>query len=193
MANELNAFRTKLSGGGARANQFKVVMNFPAGMSTISTGDTGPSKEMEYLCQAASLPGMVIGEVTVPFRGRNLFLAGDRTFEAWTVTIINDTDFLIRNAFEIWMDEINAMTDNTGIDLPSGYQSSASVQQLNRAGVITKTYTFEGVWPTTIGNIDLSAETNDAIETFDVTLRYNYWTATKPSDGTGAHSASTTT
>ena len=189
MANELNAFRGKITGGGARPNQFKVVMNFPSAMTTIAS-DT--STEMEYLCQAASLPGMVIGEVTVPFRGRNLFIAGDRTFEAWTVTIINDTDFKIRNGFEIWMNEINAMTDNTGIDLPSGYQSTASVQQLNRAGVITKTYTFDGVWPTTIGNIDLSAETNDAIETFDVTLRYNYWTATKPSGAAGEHSASTT-
>ena len=189
MANELNVFRTKLEGGGARANQFKVVMTFPLSITGLTADQ---STEMEYLCQAASLPGMVIGEVTVPFRGRNLYLAGDRTFEAWTVTIINDTDFKIRNGFEIWMNEINAMTDNTGIDLPSGYQSTASVQQLNRAGVITKTYTFDGVWPTTIGNIDLSAETNDAIETFDVTLRYNYWTATKPQGSTGDHSASTT-
>ena len=188
MANELNVFRTKLEGGGARANQFKVVMTFPLSITGLTADQ---STEMEYLCQAASLPGMVIGEVTVPFRGRNLFIAGDRTFEAWTVTIINDTDFAIRNGFEIWMNAINSMTENNGLDQPSLYQSQAHVYQLNRSGNIVKTYTFEGMWPTTIGNIDLSAETNDALETFDVTLRYNYWVATADSNTTGV--AATTT
>ena len=176
MANELNLFRGKITGGGARPNQFKVSMSFPEIVTETLSGAKG---ELEYLCQAASLPGMVIGEVTVPFRGRVLYLAGDRTFEAWTITVINDLDFLIRNSFEIWMDKINAMTDNSGLDLPSSYQSEAHIYQLNRSGLIVKTYTFTGLWPTTIGNIDVSAETNDAIETFDVTLRYNYWTATK--------------
>ena len=188
MANELNVFRTKLEGGGARANQFKVVMTFPLSITGLTADQ---STEMEYLCQAASLPGMVIGEVTVPFRGRNLFIAGDRTFEAWTVTIINDTDFKIRNGFEIWMNEINAMTDNSGTDAPAAYTATAHVYQLNRAGGRIKTYSFQGIWPTTISNIDLSSETNDAIETFDVTLRYDYWTASAGTH-TGASAATTT-
>ena len=169
MAN-INDFRATLKGGGARGNQFSVTMPFP-GFAAVG----GESRVMAYLCKATNLPGMTLGEVAVPFRGRNLYIAGDRVFETWTTTVFNDTDFLIRNAFERWMNGINAMSDNSGLENPSDYQVDAFVDQLDRAGQVIKSYTFRGMWPLTIGNIDLAYETNDAVEEFEVTYRYQFF------------------
>ena len=116
MAN-INDFKATLKGGGARANQFQVTLPFP-GFAAVG----GESRTMSYLCQATHLPGMTLGEVDVKFRGRSLYIAGDRTFEAWTTTIMNDTDFALRNAFERWMNAINAMSDTvsyTHLTLPT--------------------------------------------------------------------------
>ena len=169
MAN-INDFKATLKGGGARANQFQVTMPFP-----IFSAVGGETRVMSYLCQATNLPGMTLGEVDVKFRGRSLYIAGDRTFEAWTTTIMNDTDFMLRNAFERWMNEINAMSDNSGLENPADYMVDAFVDQLDRAGQVIKSYTFRGMWPLTIANIDVAYETNDAIETFDVTYRYQFF------------------
>ena len=169
MAN-INDFKATLKGGGARANQFQVTMPFP-GFAAVG----GETRVMSFLCKATHLPGQTLGEVPVPFRGRNLYIAGDRTFEAWTTTIMNDTDFMLRNAFERWMNEINAMSDNSGLENPADYMVDAFVDQLDRAGQVIKSYTFRGMWPLTIANIDVAYETNDAIETFDVTYRYQFF------------------
>ena len=169
MAN-INDFKATLKGGGARANQFQVTMPFP-GFASVG----GETRVMSYLCQATNLPGMTLGEVYVKFRGRSLYIAGDRTFEAWTTTIMNDTDFLIRNALERWMNGINSLSDNSGLENPSDYQVDAFVDQLDRAGQVIKSYTFRGLWPLTIGNIDVAYETNDAIETFEATYRYQFF------------------
>ena len=169
MAN-INDFKATLKGGGARANQFQVTMPFP-GFAAVG----GETRTMSYLCQATNLPGMTLGEVDVKFRGRSLYIAGDRTFEAWTTTIMNDTDFLIRNALERWMNGINSLSDNSGLENPSDYQVDAFVDQLDRAGQVIKSYTFRGLWPLTIGNIDVAYETNDAIETFEATYRYQFF------------------
>ena len=173
----ISGFKSVLSGGGARANQFAVVMNWPGAVSNHGTITTPSAEDSSFLISATNLPGMTIGEVAVPFRGRNLYLAGDRTFEAWTITVLNDINFTLRNAFEVWMDHINSMSNNTGEEDPLSYQVDASVSQLDKAGGYVKTYNFEGLWPTTLSNIDVSAETNDAIETFEVTLRYDYFEA----------------
>ena len=169
MAN-INDFKATLKGGGASANQFQVTMPFP-GFASVG----GETRVMSYLCQATNLPGMTLGEVDVKFRGRSLYIAGDRTFEAWTTTIMNDTDFLIRNALERWMNGINSLSDNSGLENPSDYQVDAFVDQLDRAGQVIKSYTFRGLWPLTIGNIDVAYETNDAIETFEATYRYQFF------------------
>ena len=169
MAN-INDFKATLKGGGARANQFQVTMPFP-GFASVG----GETRVMSYLCQATNLPGMTLGEVDVKFRGRSLYIAGDRTFETWTTTIFNDTDFLIRNAMERWMNAINSTSDNSGLENPSDYQVDAFVDQLDRAGQVIKSYTFRGLWPLTIGNIDVAYETNDAIETFEATYRYQFF------------------
>ena len=169
MAN-INDFKAVLKGGGSRNNQFQATMPFPG---FAATG--GETRVMSFLCRTTNLPGMTIGEVPVPFRGRTLYIAGDRTFETWTTTIMNDTDFLIRNAFERWMNEINALSDNSGLENPSDYQVDAFIDQLDRSGAVIKSYTFRGLFPMTIAPIELAYDTNDAVEEFEVTYRYQYF------------------
>ena len=171
MAN-INDFKAVLKGGGARGNQFQVTMPFP-GFAAVG----GETRTMSFLCKATNLPGMTLGEVPVPFRGRQMFIAGDRVFDAWTTTIMNDTDFLIRNALERWSNGINALSDNSGLENPSDYQVDAFVEQLDRAGQVIKSYTFRGLWPLTIAPIELAYDGNDAVEEFEVTYRYQFFEA----------------
>ena len=166
----INDFKAVLAGGGARANQFQVTMPFP-GFAAAG----GETRVMSFLCRTTNLPGMTLGEVPVPFRGRQLYIAGDRTFETLTTTIMNDTDFLIRNAMERWMNAINALSDNSGLENPSDYQVDAFVDQLDRAGEAIKSYTFRGLFPQTIAPIELAYDTNDAVEEFEVTYRYQFF------------------
>ena len=169
MAN-INDFKAKLAGGGARANQFKVTMPFP-GYSQVG----GEIEELAFLCKTTALPGMTVGNITVPFRGRNIKIAGDRTFENWTITVINDTNFKLRNAFERWSNGINNATDGEGLTNPADYQVDAFVDQLDRNGATIKSYTLRGVFPTEIAEIALDYGTNDAIEEFGVTFSYQYF------------------
>ena len=113
--------------------------------------------------------------MAVDFRGRKLNIAGDRTFEPWSITVLNDTDFKLYRAFERWMNGINNMTDNEGIANPADYQVDGFVDQLDRNGSTLKSYTYRGLYPTNLANIPLSYGTNDAIETFDVTFAYQYF------------------
>ena len=166
----INDFKSKLRGGGARANQFRVTMPFP-GFASVG----GETETMSFLCTSTSLPGMTLGEVAIPFRGRELYVAGDRTFATWSTTILNDTDFLIRNAYERWLNGINNMSDNEGLVNPDDYQVDSFVDQLDRAGQVIKSYTFRGLFPLTIGNIDLGYDTNDAVEEFEITYRYQFF------------------
>ena len=163
-------FKAKLSGGGARPNQFKVVMPFP-GYAQVG----GEIETLAFLCSATSLPDMTIGSISIPFRGRDIKIAGDRTIADWSITVINDTDFLLRNAFERWQNGINNMSDNEGLTNPADYQVDAFVDQLDRNGATIKSYTLRGAHPTTIAAIALGYDTNDAIETFDVTFAYQYF------------------
>ena len=169
MAN-INDFKATLKGGGARGNQFSVTLPFP-GFAAVG----GETRVMSYLCRSTNLPGMTLGEVPVPFRGRSLYIAGDRVFETWTTTVFNDTDFLIRNAMERWMNGINANSDNSGLENPADYQVDAFVDQLDRAGQVIKSYTFRGMWPMTIAPIELTYDGNDAVEEFEVTYRYQFF------------------
>ena len=161
-------FKAKLRGGGARANLFKATLNFPA----YAGGDV---ELTSFLCKTAQLPQSSTNSFVVPFRGRDLKVAGDRTFEDWTVTIINDTDFTIRDSFERWMNGMNAHSANTGLTNPVDYQADLLVDQLDRDESVIKRYTFRGAFPTIIGPIQLDYYTRDAIETFDVTFSYQYW------------------
>ena len=169
MAN-INDFKARLSGGGARANQFKVTMPFP-GYASVG----GETSDLAFLCSAASLPGQTLTPVAVPFRGRVLNLAGDRTFSPFTISVINNTDFKLYSAFERWFNGMNNMTDNEGLTNPVDYQVDMFVDHLDRNGATLKSYTLRGAFPTTLGDITLSYSTNSEIETFDCTLTYQYF------------------
>jgi hypothetical protein len=161
-------FKAKLKGGGARANLFKATINFPA----YAGGDV---EITSFLCEAAQLPGSTVGQIIVPFRGRQLKIAGDRTFDTWTPTIINDTDFGVRNAMERWMNGINAHQANTGITNPVDYQADLIVEQLDKNGDTLKSYSFRGCFPTNVSPIDLSYASENEIERFQVEFQVQYW------------------
>ena len=169
MAN-INDFKAKLAGGGARANQFKVTMPFP-GYSQVG----GEIEDLAFLCTTAQIPALNVGLVNVPFRGRQIKIAGDRTFADWSITVLNDTNFKLRNAFERWQNGINNMSDNEGLSNPVDYQVDAFVDQLDRNGNTLKSYTLRGAFPTEVAAIDLNYGTNDEVETFGVTFQYQYF------------------
>ena len=161
-------FKAKLKGGGARPNLFQVTLNYPAG--------TGGDRDLtSFMCKTASLPASVISSIPVAFRGRQLQIAGDRTFEPWTVTIINDTGMEVRNAMERWMNRINAHSLNIGVTNPLLYQQDLKVEQLDKDGTPLKTYDFRGCFPTSISAIDLSYDNVDTIEEFTVEFQIQYW------------------
>jgi hypothetical protein len=179
----IQQFKGSLTGGGARQNQFRVQLAFP---TAASVGGSAASKA-EFLCSAASLPGSTIGVTPVQFRGRNVPLAGERTFQPWTIQCINDTDFALRDAFEKWMEKINGVKDNTGITNPNLYGAQLAVHQLDRNGSTIKTYTFIDAWPSDIGEIQLDFGANNQVEVFPVTLQYSYWETKTTSSGVSAN------
>lgn len=164
----IEKFKAKLEGGGARPNLFKVLVNFP----NYAGGDT---ELTSFMCEAASIPGSQIGEILHPWRGRQIPIAGDRTFEPWEITVTNDTNFDVHDAFVNWMNGINGLESNLGFTRPADYEADCSVQQLDRDGSVLKTYQMLCTWPTTIGQIELSNESTDTIEKFPVTFRYLTW------------------
>jgi hypothetical protein len=172
MAN-IDDFKANLIGGGARANQFRVTITPPPG---IAIGlDV---RKTSFLVRSSNLPAQTLGEITVPFRGRNIYIAGDRTFDdTWTTTFLNDTDFMVRNAMERWSNGINDLADNTGVVAPADYQTDLTVEQLDRDDTVLKSYIFRSAWPTTIAAIELTSDTADAIEEFEVTWRFQHFEA----------------
>jgi hypothetical protein len=169
----IDDFKANLLGGGARANQFRVTITPPAG---IATGlDV---RRASFLVRASNLPAQTLGEIVVPFRGRQIYIAGDRTFDdTWSTTFLNDTDFMVRNAMELWMNGINDLADGTGTSTLADYQTDLQVEQLDRDDTILKTYIFRSAWPTTVAQIDLTSDQADAIEEFEVTWRYQHFEA----------------
>lgn len=169
MANQsINDFKAKLIGGGARNNLFKVTLNFPSFAG-------GNSELASFLIKAASLPPSIISPITIPFRGRQMQVAGDRIFEPWNITVINDNGMELRNAFERWMNGINAHGQNTGLMNPSSYAVDAEVAQLNKQGDVVKTYKFRGIFPTAVSAIDLSYDSQNTIEEFGVEFQVLMW------------------
>ena len=172
MAN-IDDFKANLLGGGARQNQFRVTITPPPG---IAIGlDV---RRTSFLVRGSNLPAQTLAEITVPFRGRSIYIAGDRTFDdTWTTTFLNDTDFMIRTAMERWSNGINDLADNTGVISPADYQSDLTVEQLDRDDTVLKTYIFRSAWPTSLGAIELTSDAADAIEEFEVTWRYQHFEA----------------
>ena len=172
----ISQFKSALVGGGARPNLFEVRL------ANIPSGITWDGDNFQYMCKAAQLPASVIANIDVPFRGRIFKVAGDRTIENWSLTVINDEDFKIRNAFEEWMQLIAKLDNNLGATNPSSYMADADVYQLGRGGkagarsnssageasVVLKQYKMFGMFPISLGAIDLSYDTGDTIEEFTV-------------------------
>ena len=184
----LQGFKNQLKGGGARPNLFEVsIPTFPAGVIASGGGNwnVNKNKELRFLCKAAQLPASTVAEVPVPFRGRILKVAGDRTFEPWTITIINDENFRMRSSFEAWMNTISDLSHATGVTNPTSYMTDAYVYQLgrginkkaethpenNRTQSILRAYKFLDIFPTEVSSIDLSYDSSDAIEEFSVTFQ----------------------
>ena len=167
----IDDFKANLIGGGARANQYRVTIVPPPG---IATGLD--IRRTSFLATASNLPASTLGEIAIPFRGRNIYISGDRPApEAWTVTFYNDTDFMIRNAMELWQNGINDFANNTGLINPSDYQSDLTVEQLDRDDTVLKSYIFRNAYPLTVGQIDLTNAEATEIETFEVTWRYQHF------------------
>lgn len=185
-------FKAKLQGGAARPNLFEV--SIPAFPSSVSGWD---DETFNFLCKSAALPASNVAQIEVPFRGRILKVAGDRTFDVWTVTVINDEDFKLRTAFEQWMNQISKLDNATGATSPASYMVDAYVHQLGRGetrfstsnteaanNVPLRTYRFYDIFPTNVSQIDLSYDTSDTIEEYTVDFQVQWWQA-EGNDQTG--------
>ena len=195
----LSQFKSKLIGGGTRPNLFEVsIPTFPSAISEAwSAGDDAENGIFKFLCTASILPASNLGSIEIPFRGRTLKVAGDRTFDDWTVTIINDEDFKLRTAFERWSNVMSRLDDATGVTNPTSYMTDGYVQQLGRGGQVgaasndggessvLRSYKFFDVFPITVGEIALSYDTTDQLEEFDVTFRYQYFTIGNSAQSSG--------
>ncbi len=170
----ISQFKGALIGGGARPNLFEVEL------TTLPAGIEWNADSFRYMCKAAALPASNVAAIDVPFRGRIFKVAGDRTFDTWTVTIINDEGFILRTAMEEWMDQISKLENNLGATNPQSYMTNAKVYQLGRGSksssedntgeknVVLREYEFVDIFPTNISAIDLSYESSDTIEEFTV-------------------------
>ena len=180
----ISNFKSALIGGGARPNLFEVEL------TTLPNGVEWDADNFRYMCKASSLPASNIAAIDVPFRGRIFKVAGDRTIETWSVTIINDENFKLRNAFEEWMEQIAKLDNNLGATLPESYMTNATVYQLGRgatksstdsngnANAVLKQYEFIDIFPTSISAIDLSYDSSDAIEEFTVDFNVQSYSIT---------------
>lgn len=168
----ISAFKAQMALGGARPNQFRVELTFPAFVGAAA------GNAAQFLCKAAQLPASVIEDIVAPYRGRPVHFAGERTFQPWTVSIYNDNDFLVRNAMEAWSDGIANLDATNGLLNPTDYQVQMSVYQLDRNDNVVKTYTFYDAYPTNVGAIGLSYDANNQIEEFEVEFTYNYFLTT---------------
>jgi hypothetical protein len=196
----ISAFKSRLAGGGARPNLFEVTIDdFPSEISSVWDNDA--KLDFRFMCKAAQLPGSTITAVDVPFRGRILKVAGDRTIDSWTVTVINDEDFKIRHAFEAWMNLISKLDNATGATNPTSYMKDAVVYQLGRSNqpqgtsaidridaegpggtptgggqaTVLRSYRMYDLFPTNVSAIDLSYDSSDTLEEFSVEFQVQYF------------------
>ena len=197
----IQSFRDRMVGGGARPNMFEVNIDLPDQIGK----DKNRDENMRFMIKAAEIPAANIGNIPVPFRGRVLPVAGDRTFDPWTVTVINDAQFNIRDAMEQWSNLINDLQFDVGDINPADYQTKAEVFQLSRQAQGTgaqsagkggeiiqtlRTYNFEGIYPNAVSSIPLDYGATDQIEEFQVTFNYLFWTAELPGLAKGVESVS---
>lgn len=188
MVTKLNDFLTKI-GEGVKPNMFVVDINFPTAVT--ARPDTTQKDLINLLCKSAALPASNLGVIEVPFRGRTVKIAGDRTFDTWTATFFNDKDMQIRGFFEKWLEDINSHETNNGkLFRPSsgaeGYMATVVVKQMRKddtiSGSVLRQYDLMHCFPTNVSQIDLAYDSNDQIEEFTVEFQYSYWKAGKPTN-----------
>jgi len=182
----IEQFKGVLKGGGVRPTMYQVSINFPADVVSPGLSADGDNK-VSFLCKAAQLPASQVTPIEIPFRGRKLKVAGDRTFENWSVTIINDDSFLIKNSMEKWSEKIQRHNFALGETRLNNYFSDAFVRQLDRDASLLRTYSFRGIWPVEVSAIDLGFD-QDGVEEYTVQFAVQYWSADKedpaqPADG----------
>lgn len=198
----ISGFKERLTGGGSRSNLFEVsIPSFPQELQQLwKAGSRNEIETFSFLCKSANLPASNIASIDVPFRGRIMKVAGDRTIDPWTVTIINDENFRLRTAFELWMNAISKLDNNTGITNPTNYMTDAYVYQLGRGarsglestnnalgseidrvngGTVEplRTYKFYDIFPTNVSEIALSYDSENEIEEFTVEFQVQWWSA----------------
>lgn len=185
----INDFKSSLRNGGARAYLFEIQIDFPDPVKqeispiALAAGIKDFSRQLTFNCRSASLPASTVGEIAVPYQGRDVYCTGNRTFEPWSITIINDENFVIRKAFEFWLNAMNGNSSNTkrfGVtSVPSTYQVDAIVRQYSQGPnpAPIRAYKFINTFPLSASFIELDWEPSDSIEEFSVSLRYDYWDA----------------
>lgn len=185
----IDAFRAALRYDGARQNLFEVTMPFPAlAQVGVSTDGQSVSDTMRFMCRAAQLPGSTVGSIPVNYFGRESKHAGNRVFTEWTLTLINDEDFKIKNAFELWMNGLNSHQGNlrdVAFASPASYTVDATIVQYGKTGDVLKSYTMNGAFPIDISPIDVDWAANDTIEEYAITLSYQYWISDPNNNKTG--------
>lgn len=182
MAFNIQQFRSEMRGDGARPNLFECTLTFPAGVGDVAAPYT-------FMARSAQLPGSTVNSIPVNYFGRELKFAGNRTFPEWTVVIINDESFNVRNAFERWLNFVNSHAGNLRAPAflagDGGYQSDGKITQFGKKGNRLKKYKFIGMFPIDVSPIEMDWGANDAIEEFSVTFAYQWW----ESDTTDGQSA----
>lgn len=175
----VNDFRGKLQNGGARPNMFEVVLPSPPNIAALDT------EELSFMCKATSLPASNVGTIEVPYFGRTIKVPGDRTFEQWNITVINDETFDLRDAFERWQTAIASYSTAVGSQRNSGstsdpysYVSAGIINQYGKEGNIVKSVSLVNCFPVNVGEIQLAWDNNDQIEEFEVTFEYDYFVST---------------
>ena len=188
-------FKSKLIGGGARPNLFEVEL------TTLPASVQGwDADTFKFMCKAANMPAQNIASIDVPFRGRTFKVAGDRTIDPWTITVINDEDFRLRRAFEEWSEQIAKLDNNLGTTEPGAYMVNAKVYQLGRgstasskdnagsSNAVLAEYQFVDIFPTNVSQIDLSYDSTDTIEEFTVEFQVQSFNILEPKVGAAAPS-----
>jgi hypothetical protein len=183
VAFNVNLFAGNMALGGARPTLFSVQITNPINGSA--------DIQVPFMVKGSSIPAATLGMIELPYFGRKVKIAGDRTYEDWTTSVLNDEDFGIRNAIEEWSHAINTPVGNVanlGSASPSQYKSDAQITQFSKTGIPIRTYNFVGLWPTTVAAIELAWDSNDQIEEFEVTWAYDYWEIQSGITGNGGTS-----
>lgn len=179
MSLNINEFRSNFRGDGARPTLFEIIVSFP---DALRNNGLFPTNDMKLFAKATTLPTSTVGSIIVPYQGRQIKVAGDRVYDDWNCTIINDESFSIRNAMEYWNNALDQHSTDAerkrvggATANPLSYVTNVVINQLGKQGLPIKTYTLVNAFPYLIGQIDLSFESNDAIEEFDCTFAYDYF------------------